>query len=322
VVAVAAGSPFPLDGANANIPWATEEAGSADPSAFRQANFSYVTPGYFEMMRTRLLAGRTFTDADNTPEQSAKVVIDDMVAAQAYPNGEAVGRWLLVRNLGGGGQNAPTNVRVEVIGVVAHQRRESVAEAGREAIFFVDAYGGFGIPRWGVRTAGDPTAMAPSIAAAVAEVDARVPIAEVQPMQALVDKSNGPTRFAATMIGLFALVAVVLAAIGLYGVLATTVRQRTAEIGVRMVCGAHPAGILRLVLAEGLRLSVLGMAIGFGVALALTGVIRSMLVSVTPTDPLTFAAISALFLLVAMVAAFVPAVRAARVDPVVAIRQQ
>jgi putative ABC transport system permease protein len=321
VVAVAAASPFPLDGGNANIPWATEEAGSADPTAFRQANHSYVTPGFFEMMRTRLLAGRTFTDADNTPEQSAKVVIDDLVAAQAFPHGDAVGKWLLVRNLGGGA-NAPTNVRVEVIGVVAHQRRETLAAPGREAIYFVDAYNGFGIPRWAVRTAGDPMSMAPSIAAAVREIDARVPIAEVQPLRTLVDKSNGPTRFAATMIGIFAAVAVALAAVGLYGVLATTVRQRTAEIGVRMVCGAHPAGILRLVLAEGLRLSVVGMVLGLAVALALTNVIRSMLVSVTPTDPLTFAAITMLFLIVAMLAALIPAQRAARVDPVVAIRQQ
>ena len=322
VVSVAAAIPFPLDGGTSSIPWATKEAGSVDPAAFRQANFHSVTPGFFETMRTPLLAGRTFNDADNTPEQSAKVVIDDLVAAQAYPNGSAVGRTLLVRNLRGGGPNAPTNVEVEIIGVVKHQRHESLTEPGREAIYFVDAYNGFGAPRWAVRTSGDPASLASAVAAAVNEVDSRVPIAEVQPMQAFVDKANGPTRFAATMIGLFAFVAVALAAVGLYGVLSTTVRQRTAEIGMRMVCGAHPRGILRLVLTEGLQLSAIGMLLGLGIALSLTGLIRSMLVSVTPTDPVTFVAISILFVVVVVLSAFIPALRAARVDPIVAIRQE
>jgi putative ABC transport system permease protein len=322
VVSVAAAAPFPLDGGAANIPWATEEAGSTDPAAFRQANFFTVTPGYFETLRTPLIAGRTFSDGDNTPEQAAKVVIDDLLAAQAYPGGSAVGRTLLVRNLLVGTPNAPTNVKVEVIGVVRHQRHETLTTAGREAIFFVDAYNGFGAPRWAVRTAGEPLALSAAVAAAVAEVDSRVPIAEVQPMRALVDKANGPTRFAATMIGIFAAVAVVLAAIGLYGVLATTVRQRTAEIGMRMVCGAHPRGILRLVLSEGLKLSLVGMLLGLVMAMSLTSVIRSMLVSVTPTDPATLAGISALFLAVVIVSTLIPALRAARVDPAVAIRQQ
>jgi putative ABC transport system permease protein len=321
VVSVAAGQPFPLDGGTANIPWATEEAGSNDPSAFRQANFFTVTPGFFETLRTPVIAGRTFSDADNTPEQAAKVVIDDLLAMQAYPNGSPVGRTLLVRNLAGG-PNAPTNVKVEVIGVVKHQRHETLIAAGREGIYFVDAYNGFGAPRWAVRTTGDPSSMSAAVAAAVAEVDARVPIAEVQPMQAFVDKANGPTKFAATMIGIFAFVAVVLAGVGLYGVLATMVRQRTAEIGMRMVCGAHPGGILRLVLIEGLQLSIVGMLFGLGMALSLTGAIRSMLVSVTPTDPATFAAISVLFIAVVAVSALIPALRAARVDPAVAIRQQ
>ena len=320
VVGVAAAAPLPLDGGTANIPWATEEAGSADPAAFRQANFSYVTPGYFETMRTRLLAGRTFTAADNTREQAEKVVIDELVAAQAYPNGSAVGRTLLVRNLFGGGPNAPVNTKVEIIGVVAHQRHESLTDVGREGIFFVDAYAGYVASRWAVRTNGDPAALAAPVAAAIKEIDARVPIAEVQPMQTYVDKANGPTRFATTLIGLFAGIAVLLAAVGLYGVLATTVRQRTSEIGMRMVCGAKPVGILRLVLFEGLRLSAMGMAVGLAIALSMTGLIRSMLVSVTPTDPLTFVAITLLFVAVVIVSTMIPALRASRVDPVVAIR--
>jgi putative ABC transport system permease protein len=189
-------------------------------------------------------------------------------------------------------------------------------------MFFIDAYNGFGIARWAVRTTGDPMAVAPSVVAAVNEVDSRVPIAEVQPMRAFVDRANGPTRFSATMIGIFAVIALVLAAVGLYGVLSTTVRQRTGEIGMRMVCGAQPSGILRDVLIEGLRLSAIGVALGLAVTFSLTGLIRSMLVDVTPTDPLTFVVIVVVFFAVAVVATIVPARRASRVDPVVAMRQE
>jgi putative ABC transport system permease protein len=273
-------------------------------------------------MRTRLIAGRTFTDGDNTLETANRIVIDDLVAAQAYPIGTAVGKTLLVRNMWGGGPDAPTNVEMEVIGVVAHQRHETLAEPGREAIFFVDARAGFGSPRWIVRTTGDPSAITPAVTAAIAEIDGRVPVSEALPYQWYVDKANGPTRFATTLIGIFAAIAVVLAAVGLYGVLATTVRQRTAEIGMRMVCGAEPAGVLRLVLTEGLQLSLAGMALGLVAALSMTGLIRSMLVSVTPTDPATFVAISVLFITIVAVSSLIPALRASRVDPVTAIRHQ
>jgi predicted permease len=320
VESVGASGPFPLDGGTANIPWATKEAGSVDPSAFRQANFFVVTPGYFETLRTRVIEGRTFAASDNVAGQANKVVIDDMMAAQAYPNSSAVGRTLLVRNLQGG-TNAPINVEVEIIGVVAHQRHETLTAPGREGVFFVEAYQGFGVPRWAIRAVGDAIALVPAVTAAVAEVDPRVPIAEVQPMQALVDKANGPTRFATTLIGIFAGVAVLLAAIGLYGVLTTTVRQRSGEIAMRMVCGAHPTGILRLVLIEGLQLSAAGMVLGLVAALSVTGLLRSMLVSVTPTDPITFVGITVLFLGIVIASALIPALRAARVDPVVAIRE-
>jgi len=321
VVAVGAANPLPLDGGTANIPWATEERGSADPSAFRQANFHLVTPGYFEAMQSRLLSGRTFTEADNQlGPPSAKVVIDALLAAQAFPDGQAVGRTLLVRNLAPG-PNAPTNLRVEVVGVVAHQRHESLTTEGREAIFFVDAFARFGVNRWVLRTTGDPAALVPAVTAAMAEIDPRAPIAEVQAMSALVQKANGATVFATMVVGLFAFVAVVLAAVGLYGVLSTTVRQRTAEIGMRMVCGAEPRGVAGMVLVEGLQLSLAGMLAGLALAGSLTGLLGTLLVGVTPTDPLTFAAISVLFLVIAAVSSMVPALRAARVDPVVAMRQ-
>jgi len=322
VLSVSASGPLPLDGGTANIPWATEQAGSVDPSAFRQANFFVVRPQFFETLKTPLRAGRTFTADDNRTDHAGRVVVDEMLAARAFPNGSAVGKRLLVRNLRANGPNAPFNDTVEIIGVVAHQRHESIASPGRENIYFVDAYLGFGGGRWVVRTAGDPAALAPAIRAAAAEIDPKLPVSEIQPMQAFVDRSMAPIRFTTTLIGTFGMVALVMAAIGLYGVLATIVRQRTAEIGMRLVFGAQRSSILTLIVSEGLRLSAAGIGVGIVGAFAMTRVLRSLLVGVGATDPLTFASIVVLFVAIAAVASWLPAYRAARLDPIVALRDE
>ena len=322
VLSVAATSSIPLDGSPTNIPYAPEEVGSSDPSAFRQAKTRNVTPGYFEALRTRLIAGRTFSEDDNLIDRASKVVVDDVLAAQAYPGTSPVGRWLLVRNLGGG-PNAPQNVRMEIIGVVAHQRHETLAAPGREGIFFIDAYTGFGSAnKWVLRTSGDAAAMVPAVRAAIREIDPRAVLAEVQPMAEFVDRASGPTEFAATLIGLFGFVALAMAAVGLYALLSTTVRLRTPELGMRMVCGADRSRILRLVFVDGLRLSVTGLLIGLAAALLVTKTLQSMLVAVSPTDPVTFVSIGVLFLLIVAAAALIPALRAASLNPLVAIRQE
>ena len=321
VVNVTAAAPMPLDGATANIPWATE-AGASDPSAFKQANFFNVRPGFFETMKTRVVDGRTFTEEDNVATTKA-VVVDDMLAARAFPGASAVGRTLLVRNLRGGGPNAPQNERMEIVGVVAHQRHESLVETGREGIYFVEGFFGPGAAnRWAIRTSGPPESIGQAVRAAIAEIDPKIPLGEMQPMTAFVDKSVAPTRFAVVLIGIFAIVAGVLAAIGLYGVLATVVRQRTAEIGLRVVLGAQRQSILKLIIGEGLRLSFAGVALGLVAALAVTRLLRSLLVSVTPTDPLTFAAITALFFAIAAAACWLPARRAAALEPTAALRAE
>ncbi len=319
VVNISAAGPMPLDGGVANVPWATEEAGSIDPSAFRQANFFTVRPAYFETMKTRVLAGRTFNEDDAKPDAPGRVVVDDMVAARAFPNQPAVGRMLLVRNLRGG-PNDPQNVRVEIIGVVTHQRHETLSAAGREALFFPDTFAGGG--RWAVRTKDDPVALAPAIRAVINEIDPRMPLSEVQPMTAFIDRAMAPVRFTMTLVGIFAGIAVALAAIGLYGVLATVVRQRTAEIGMRLVFGAPRTAILRMVVGEGMKMSVAGMVLGIVAAAGITRLMASLFVGVSPADPATFAAITLLFSAVAFAAAWLPAYRASRLDPMVAIREE
>jgi putative ABC transport system permease protein len=319
VEAVTAAVPIPLDGVFFNGRWGTEAA-LADATQFRQANIHIIMPGFFETLRTRLIAGRSFTEADNNVDQQTsqpkQLVIDDMVAARAFPNQSAVGKRLVVRI------TTPEPEVFEVIGVVAHQRHSSLAVPGRESIYFADGYLGHGAAsRWAVRSSGDPNLIAAAVRAAVREINPRAVLAEVQPMTAFVDKAMAPIRFTTTLIGIFGIVAVVLAAIGLYGVLATVVRQRTAEIGMRMVFGAPRASILRLVVGEGMKLSAGGIVIGLVAAAMVTRVMISMLVSVSPTDPLTFASIGLLFAAITIAASWIPARRAARLDPMVALRE-
>jgi putative ABC transport system permease protein len=153
-------------------------------------------------------------------------------------------------------------------------------------------------------------------------VNPLVPLAEVQPMSALVDRAMASTRFALALIATFAVIAALLAAIGLYGVLSTVVRQRTAEIGVRMAFGAPKSSIFQLVIGQGLRLSAIGIALGTAGALLLTRGMTTMLVGVRATDPITFVAIAGLFVVIAAVSSWLPARRAAALDPNVALREE
>ena len=315
VTGVTAANPLPLDGGIVNARWGTEAA-VTDPSKFQQANVHIVLPGYFKVMRSKFLEGRDFTEADNNPN-AVLAIIDRNFAAKAFPGQSAIGRRLYVRVR----SNDPE--WFEVIGVVDRERHETLAADSREAMFLTDGLFGHGaVARWVVRTSGDPNALVPTIRSAIRELDRQMPVSEVQPMTAFVDRAMASTRFALALIATFAAIAVVLAAVGLYGVLSTVVRQRTAEIGVRMAFGANTSSIFQLVIGHGLRLSAIGIALGAVGALALTRGMKTMLVGVRPTDPLTFVAIGVLFMAVAAVSSWIPARRAAGLDPNVALREE
>jgi hypothetical protein len=306
---------MPLDGSVANVRWGTEEA-ATDASKFQQAQVHIVLPGYFEAMRTKLIAGRAFTEADNR-DSAMVVIVDRKLAAKAFPGQSAVGKRLFIRSRG---QQAEW---LEVIGVVDHQRHESLATDGREGTYFTDGFFGHGAAgAWALRTTGNPARLAPAVRAAVAELDPKLPVAEIQPLQALVDRAMGPTRCALALIAVIAAIAAVLAAVGLYGVLSTTVRQRTAEIGVRMAFGAPNGSIFRLLIGEGLKLSAAGVVLGLVAAFLLTRVMSTMLVGVGATDPVTFGAIVLVFFVIAALASWVPAKRAAGLQPTIALREE
>jgi putative ABC transport system permease protein len=315
VESVAASDPFPLDGGFSPIRWGTEEALS-DAGKFQAADNEIVLPGYFEAMRMRLLAGRTFTDADNLPGRNL-VVIDDVLANKAFHGQSAVGRRILIRI------RTPEAEWVEVIGVVQHQHAVSLSEPGREQVYFTDAFLGSGdVDFWAIRTGNDPATYGSAVRAAVKEVDPHLLVTEMQPVEKLVSHAQAGTRFSLILIGVFAIIAGVLAGVGLYGVLSTAVRQRTAEIGVRMALGAGPAQIFRLVVGQGLRLSLIGIAVGLIAAFGLTRLLRAMLVGIQATDPATFFVVAVAFMLVAAVASLLPARRAAALDPSSALREE
>ncbi len=315
VQSVTAASPFPLTGGFNPIRWGTAEA-LTDPSKFHAVDNQVVLPGYFEAIRTPLIAGRTFTEADNAPDRNL-VVVDQVLASKAFPFESAVGKRILIRI------RTPEPEWVEVIGVVAHQRTTSLAEAGREEIFFTDGFLGHGIAsEWAVRTSGDSARYADKIRKEIARINRTLLIARMQPMQVWVEQAQAGTRFSLLLIGVFAAIALALAAVGLYGVLSSVVRQRTAEIGVRMAVGARPANILSLVVGNGLFLSAVGIVIGIAAALVLTRVMTTMLVGVKATDPFTFGAMTILFFVIAATASWLPAHRASALDPAAALRAE
>ena len=313
VRSVTASFPLPLAGGFSPVRWGGAEA-LEDPSKFQAADLQIVLPGYFEAMGTTLMAGRTFTEDDNTAERNL-LIVDQALASKAFPNESAVGKRILFR------VRTPEAQWGEIIGVVAHQRDVSLTEPGREQLYVTDGYVDHGAASWwALRTDGDPVRYAGVVRELVRKAGSETLVNRMQPMASLVIEAQSQTRFSLLLIGVFSTIAALLAAIGLYGVLATVVRQRTAEIGVRMALGAAPSRIFSLMVGKGLRLSTLGIAIGLIAALTLTRVMTTMLVGVKPTDPATFVSVALLFIFIAVAASWLPARRAAGLDPTEALR--
>ena len=313
---VTASFPFPLTGEFSPIRWGTEDA-AQDPNRFQATDFQIVLPGYFETMRTPLLAGRTFTGEDNLSGRDG-VIIDDLLASKAFPGQSAVGKHILIR------LRTPEAEKVLILGVVAHQRVNSLAEVGREQIYFPDAFvGSAAVQSWALRTGSDPASYEGEVRAVIKSVDSQLLVTKMQSAEMVVHDSEANTRFSLLLISVFAAIAALLAGVGLYGVISTSVRQRTSEIGVRMALGAERSDILRLIVVQGLRLSIAGMAIGFLGSLLLGRVVTALLVGgVKSTDTATLIAMTAAFLGISVIATWLPARRAAILDPSKALREQ
>jgi len=313
VTAVTTANGVPFDGGDPSARWGTQDAMN-DPTRFRQGGIVIAPPNYIDVMRVKLLSGRIFTQAENDDPNTKLIVIDDETAKLAFGNESPLGKTIFAR------VRAEVPDAYTVIGVVRHNRHLTLYGDEKELLYFPS--GPFGGGRWLVRTSGDPVALAQAVRTTVTSINPQYLLTEMHPLTDNVDKARSATRFALALIGIFATIAAMLAAVGLYGVLSSTVRQRTSEIGIRMAFGAQSSSIFGLVIGQGLRMSAIGIGIGLVIAIASTRVMSSMLVDVKPTDPVTFAAMVLLFLGVAAAACWIPARRAAAMDPNVALRQE
>ncbi|MDP2469727.1 MAG: ABC transporter permease [Candidatus Palauibacterales bacterium] len=309
---------LPLSGRFWTSPYSVKNADVEDWGVL-EADYRFATPGYFSALGLRLLDGRFHNQREND-DASEVVIVDRALAARAWPGEDPIGRYLqtVVSPFDGTG---PQQRWVKVVGVVENVRSQDPRVAGRETIYFpYRLQGAFFNVTMAVRTEKDPATLVPAIRAVVAGLDPEMPVAAVTTMDEYVRLAKGPTRFAMILIGIFAGVALVLASVGLYGVISSLVRQRTHEIGVYMAFGAESPHILRMVVRRGIALAVAGVAVGLVVSLALTRAVASLLTGVTATDPATFLAVGILLTVVTLLASYIPAHRAVRVDPMEALR--
>ena len=286
---------------------------AAEPGSEPTADFFFVEPRYFETMQIPVLRGRVFSDQDN--DHSAPVaIINQSLAQRLWPDQDPIGQQLhpVV------GDPSPRWYRI--IGIVADAKQRGLGTEQRPAIYrtYYQSMARYTFVL--VRTRLDPLSMAAVVKDTIASVDRSLALGVVQTLDEYLEQSVTTQRFSMTLLALFGGLAVSLAAIGVYGVMTFTAAQRTHEVGVRMALGAQPANIVKLVLGEGLRMGLAGVIVGIFSALALAQVMRNLLYGVSATDPLTFLAVSALLVGVALAACYLPARRAARVDPIVALR--
>src|SRR5262249_42360332 len=276
-----------------------------------------VTPGYMATIRASLKAGRQFTDADRVGAP-AVCIVDDELVRRYWPNTDPIAKRITFNNL------SDSSIQwIQVVGVVAHPAQEGLEAQKRVQVYFPVAQNGR-IPFLGfaVRTTAEPLSALGVVRAAVRSVDPELPLANVSSMDRLIAQSTGSRRFAMLLLGGFALLALVLASIGLYGVMSYTVTQRSRELGVRLALGADVRAVLGLVLLQGFRLALAGVAVGLVAAVLVTRVMKNMLFNLSPTDPVIFVTIPLLLVGVALLASYLPALRATRVDPIRALRTE
>jgi putative ABC transport system permease protein len=312
VEAIAAAKHLPLSGDNMNFAFDIE--GRPFPSGQSPgADCRFVTPDYFKALAIPLIQGRVFNDGDG-PQSPHVLLINERMARRFFPNEDPIGERLVL------GINHFTG---QIVGVVADVKHVGLDAEVNEEIYAAYAQA----PFWTdmnliVKTSGDPISVAGSIRNEIGILDRHVPIGKVRTMDAVVAESVAQARFRTLLLSLFGIVALLLASIGIYGVMSYAVTQRTREIGIRMALGAQISDVRRLIIGHGITLALIGVASGVAGALALTRLIATLLFGVTPTDVTTYAGVSIGLVATALVACYIPARRATKVDPLVALRYE
>jgi putative ABC transport system permease protein len=271
-----------------------------------------VSTGYFDTVRTPLLQGRAFTERD-TASTPPVVVVNQTVADRYWPGQNPIGRHLA---------NSRDMIQREVVGVVADVKFNALNVASSEEMYLPLEQIPWPTTTLMVRSAANPEALVSAVRAKVAEIDPTLPVSSIATMESVVATSVAQPRILSEFVGVFAGFALLLAAIGIYGVMAYSVAARTQEMGIRMSLGAEPRDILKLVVKQGMRLALIGVAIGVVASLALTRLISTLLFGVSASDPLAFSLAAAVLVVTALAACYLPARRATRVDPMIVLRYE
>jgi predicted permease len=280
-----------------------------------QADQRAVSVGYFETLKLSLVEGRFFNDQD-TKDSQPVVIVDDKMARTYWPNSSPIGRRV---KSGGTDSKDPW---LTVVGVVRNVKQYDLETNSRVALYRPLRQGPESTLYLAVRSSISPSAIAAAVAGEVKAIDPNVPIFEVKTMDQRMYESLARRRFAMLALGLFAVLALLLALVGIYGVMSYSVAQRTSELGIRLALGAQPSDVLRLVLRHGFTLALIGVAVGAIASVAVTRVLTTLLFGIAATDLLTFVSLSTALIFVALVACLVPARRATKVDPLVALRYE
>ncbi len=312
VAAAGVTSQLPLSGINSGMAMVIQGRPVSGPSDAPILWFRIVTPGYFQAMRIPLRRGRIFNTGDIAGAQRVAIV-NETSARRFWPDQDPIGKRV--------GNGAPDGW-MPVVGVVADVHHMSLAREPDPEIYFAFAQSPRTAMALTIRTAGDPLRFATALRRTVLEIDAEQPLARVASMDQNLSDSLAAKRVSTVLLGIFAALALLLAAVGIYGVISFSVTCRKHEIGVRMALGARAGDVLRMVVARGTALALIGIAVGLAASFALTRLIESMLFQVAATDPLVYAAVALLLTAVAALASYIPARRAARVDPTVALRYE
>ena len=276
------------------------------------ANYRVASPGYFAAMGIPVVRGRAFSDRDSTDAPKVAIV-DQAFVNRHFPNEDPIGRGI---DIGNG-----TDGYYEIVGVASDVRQAGLGESPDPTMYVPYRQDVFSQMWVVVRTEGDPAALSPLVRQTLQSLDPSIAAALMSPLKDVITNSVGQERFSMLLLALFALIALFLASVGLYGVVAYSVSQRTQEIGVRMAIGAQGRDVIAMIVGGGMKLALIGVAIGIAGALALASVVSSMLYEVTPFDPISYTVTPIVLLAVAVLACYIPARRAMRIDPIMALRQ-
>jgi putative ABC transport system permease protein len=309
-------APLPMDRQGAaTFPFSVVGAPPLPPGKTPSADYATVSPDYFRVIRIPLLRGRFFSQQDS-PFNHNVAIISETLAQRYFPNENPIGKQMKF------GFPPNTDVAREVVGIVGDVRDVSLGRKAGPMMYvpFAQAplYGGEVV----VRSSLSVSSVSGGIRQAVNEIDKNLPVTDVEPFPEAVGASIAQERFRTFLLASFSGIALLLATVGIFGVISYSVSQRTHEIGVRMSLGARSGDVLRLILGQGGKLALLGLGVGTVAALLLTRVLAGLLYGVSPTDPLTFGAVVVILLAVALAASYLPARRAMRVDPLVALRHE